>query len=449
MAKKENGTKKSNDEKMNVFNRGAKFGSWKMKMLMFSWITYASFYLIRVNYSVAIPLLESEFGLSKTELGWVATSLFAAYAIGQFINGQLGDKFKARRMIAFGLICSVLLNILFGFSGIFLAGMAFFWVIIILWFLNGYFQSMGWAPTVKTIANWFSREERGKISGFVGTSYILGGAISTALAGAIAGATGDWKWIFWIPAIMCAIIALHWYLRAKNAPEEVGLPTIEEISEHDIDYKDAREDHHIGFKETLLLVSKNKYIWLAGLTLFCLNIVRYGFMTWGVPLFHEQSGDIVFSAYKMVAFPLAGCAGAIFAGWFSDRYLESRRAPIAAAMLFLLTIFCILFSLTQEAHWAIGLVVLLGIGFFTFGPHVLVVGALPMDFGSRKAASSATGFIDGLGYIGAAITGVGSGFLVDNYGWGAAFTFWIVGALLGGVLMLMMWNAIPKARKYH
>ena len=114
-----------------------------------------------------------------------------------------------------------------------------------------------------------------------------------------------------------------------------------------------------------------------------------------------------------------------------------------------ITILCILFSLTQDSHWAIGLVILLGIGFFTFGPHVLVVGALPMDFGSRKAASSATGFIDGLGYIGAAITGVGSGFLADSYGWGAAFTFWIIGALIAGVLMLMMWNVIPKERKYH
>jgi len=448
MAKKEE-QNKGNNEKMNTFNRGVKFGSWKMKILIFSWITYASFYLLRVNYSVALPLIQDEFGFSNTDVGIVASSLLAAYAIGQFVNGQLGDKFKARRMIALGLITSAVLNILFGISGIFLAGTAFIWSIVIIWGLNGYFQSMGWAPTVKTIANWFSKEERGKISGFVGTSYILGGAISTALAGAIVGATGDWRWIFWLPAMICVAIAIHWYLRAKNAPEEVGLPTIEEISENRIDYKEVREDHHIGFKETLLLVSKNKYIWVAAFALFCLNIVRYGFMTWGVAIFHDQTGDIVYSAYKMVAFPLAGCVGAIFAGYFSDKYLNSRRAPIAAVMLFLLAIFCILFSLTQESHWAIGLIVLLGIGFFTFGPHVLIVGAIPMDFGSRKAASSATGFIDGFGYIGAAITGVGSGFLADQFGWGASFLFWIIGAVIAGILMVVMWNALPKTRKYH
>jgi OPA family glycerol-3-phosphate transporter-like MFS transporter len=319
----------------------------------------------------------------------------------------------------------------------------------LIWGLNGYFQSMGWAPTVKTIANWFSKEERGKVMGITGTSYILGGALSTALAGAVYGMTGDWKWIFFAPAMICILIAIHWYFRAKNAPEEIGLPTIEEEAKCIIDCEDKREDHHVGFKECLKIVLKSKYIWYAAFALFCLNIVRYGFMTWGVDIFKDQSGDVVYSAYKMAAFPIAGAVGAIFAGWASDKYFKSRRAPVAALMLFLLTISCIVFALTQEAEWFIGLAVLLFIGFLTFGPHILIVGAIPMDFGSRKAASSATGFIDGFGYIGAAITGVGSGFLMDTIGLEGAFTFWIIGAAIAGVLMLLMWNALPKTRKYH
>jgi len=72
-----------------------------------------------------------------------------------------------------------------------------------------------------------------------------------------------------------------------------------------------------------------------------------------------------------------------------------------------------------------------------------------MDFGTRKAASSATGFVDGLGYIGAAITGIGSGWLVDNYGWDAAFYFWIAMALVAGVLMATLWNYKPRKGEYH
>jgi len=65
------------------------------------------------------------------------------------------------------------------------------------------------------------------------------------------------------------------------------------------------------------------------------------------------------------------------------------------------------------------LVILLFIGFFTFGPHVLLVAALPVDLGSRKAASSVTGVIDAMGYVGASLTGVGTGYLIDNYSWNA------------------------------
>ncbi len=38
------------------------------------------------------------------------------------------------------------------------------------------------------------------------------------------------------------------------------------------------------------------------------------------------------------------------------------------------------------------------------------------------------GFIDGVGYIGAAVTGILSGWLTDAWGWDAAFYLWIAGA---------------------
>ena len=78
-----------------------------------------------------------------------------------------------------------------------------------------------------------------------------------------------------------------------------------------------------------------------------------------------------------------------------------------------------------------------------------MVAACPMDFGTRKAAASAAGFIDGVGYIGAAVTGVVSGYLVDNYGWNTAFYMWLGGALAAAALMLVLWNYRPKPREYH
>jgi len=88
------------------------------------------------------------------------------------------------------------------------------------------------------------------------------------------------------------------------------------------------------------------------------------------------------------------------------------------------------------------------IGVMTYGPHVVMVGIIPMTFGTRKASASVTGFIDGFGYIGAAFTGVGSAWLVDNLGWNAAFNLWLIGAFVSALLMTLLWNYKPKKEMY-
>ncbi len=411
---------------------------WQNKMFWMMWVTYASFYLCRVNISVAMPGIIKEFGLTKTSMGVVLTSLFACYAIGQFINGQLGDKLNARKIITIGLLSSAILNVIFGFVGGTLG------VMTVLWGLNGYVQSMGWGPTVKTMANWFPLKVQGKVSGRLGTSYILGGALSWFLAGTIIKYT-NWRATFWIPAIICAVLAIHWYLRARNAPEEIGLPSVED-QEKGVEETTVRKDEHIGFAQTLKITLMNPAVWFTAFALFGLNIVRYGFMSWAPTyMFEEQGATISTAAYKAIAFPIAGGLGAIFAGWASDRIFKFRKAPIAFIMLVLLAVFCYLYRVVPGSSWIISLILLLVIGFLTFGPHILIVGALPAELGSRKAASSVTGFVDAMGYLGASLTGVGTGYLIENFSWNAAFNFWIFGAVFAAVMILFVWKKENQA----
>jgi len=407
-------------------------GTWQKKMFWLMWVTYASFYLLRVNISIAMPEIMQEFSLTKTNMGLVLSSLFLLYAVGQFINGQLGDKLNSRRIITLGLLSSAVLNIVFGFTGGILG------LLIVIWGLNGYFQSMGWGPTVKAMANWFPVKVRGRISGRLGTSYIIGGAISWFLAGTIIRYF-NWRFTFFLPAIFCIFIAIHWFIRARNAPEEVGLPSLEE-QEEGLENREIRKDTHIGFRNTLKITLLNPYIWFAGFGLFGLNIVRYGFMSWAPTfMFEEQGATISMAAYKAIAFPVAGGLGAIFAGWASDRIFQNRRAPVSFIMLVLLAISCYLFKIVPGDNWMVSLIILLFIGFFTFGPHILIVAAIPADFGSRKAASSVTGFIDAMGYLGASLTGVGTGYLIEKIGWDAGFYFWIFGAIFAAIMTLLIW----------
>ena len=116
-------------------------------------------------------------------------------------------------------------------------------------------------------------------------------------------------------------------------------------------------------------------------------------------------------------------------------------------MLFLLAGFIGLYP--HASNGMLSLVCLMVIGFLTFGPHMMMVTAMPMELGTRKAASSVTGFIDGLGYVGAAITGVGTGWLLDTFGWSAAFYFWLMAAIAAAGLMLLLWKYKPGRTQYQ
>jgi sugar phosphate permease len=436
------------------------------KVLFTCWITYASFYLLRVNMSVAIPGIIKEFGISKTVMGSVLSALFFAYAAGQFINGQMGDRFNAKKIVVIGLLGSAILNVVFGFTNGFLAGM------ILIWALNGFFQSMGWAPTVRIVANWFSINQRGKAAGILGSSYQIGNVASWALAGFIVGLLG-WRWAFWAPAIIAPFLLLPWILKIKErrisdekrfeiqllwwkkeikaskfaalisfASRFFGL----EKRAEDAGFEPVEiAEKSSGFKDTIRTVLKSREIWIVAFGLFGLNIVRYGFLDWAPTYFFEvQKAVISLAAFKAIVFPLAGSIGALSAGWISDKFFQSRRAPMAVLMLSVLVLAIWIFPRIPLSSWVLGLVVLAIIGFLTYGPHMIMVTALPMDLGTKEMASSAAGFIDGWGYVGATLTGIGTGFLLDKFGWNYAFYFWLSGAVIATILMSMLWRYTKK-----
>ena len=322
------------------------------------------------------------------------------------------------------------------------------WVIFIFWGLNGFFQSMGWGPSVKTVANWTPPKDRGKKSGILGMSYMVGGAISWILATfLIVTLDLDWRYSFGVAGIIMFIMAIHWYLRGRGAPEEVGLPTIEEEGAGKTEMGECRDDVHLGFKYTLRTCFLNRTILFASFGLFCLNIVRYGITEW-LPYIIATSEAIIYM-WKTIAFPIGGIIGALFCTWFSDRFLGRKRIPIICTFFIALAGSMYIYTLIPPLDLVIGVPLLILIGFLTFGPHVLLVSTIPMEFGTRKAAASATGFIDGWGYIGSSITTLLSGILIGTSGPESTFLFWIIASLAGGIVLAFNWRSLPEKKEFH
>lgn len=422
---------------------------WQRRIVLTTWLTYSAFYLCRANMSFALPGLMEEFGYSRTSLGLIGTSLFAMYALGQFINGQLGDRFGARILVFTGAAISIVLNICFGFATSLNA-------MVVLWGLNGYFQSMGWAPLVKVGASWCTAEQRGKWMGILGSSYQIGNAYTWILVSFLA-ANYDWRAVFIVPAALFSIFAVHHLIRLRNDPEDVGLPSIVQLKKTaDTDETETRGvqqtgeslRRHPGFTSTIKTCVTSPRIWCAAMTLFCLNIVRYGFFFWAPTyLIETQGAEITMVGLKIAVLPLSGSIGALTAGWASSRFFSNRRAPVIFILLLVLALFSYLFYRSPPGAWQWSLFCLAVVGFCTYGPHVLLVAHSPADFAGRRATSSASGFIDGFGYVGASMTGISTGWLVDQFGWSAGFYYWIAAALVAAGIIVCLWRVPVEDEK--
>ncbi len=306
-------------------------------------------------------------------------------------------------------------------------GVAFdlIWLAFLPWGLNGFFQAMGWAPSVKTIANWHPSVERGKWSSRLATTYLFGDVVSWIIAMLIVETFSlNWRLTFIIPGIIMFFMGIHFYLRCRNAPEECGLPTIEEEFEGKMELGDCRDDEFLGFKYTIRTIIKTRTVLFASFGLFCLNMVRYGLTDW-LPylLSPEVTGAEFFAVWKSIFYPIGGIIGVLVGAWFSDKFVGKRRIPVVVVFFILLALTLFIYTLLPPLDMVFGIPVLLLIGFLNFGPHALLVSTIPMEFGTRKAASAATGFIDGCGYIGAAISTFTSGALIDTVGSHATFIF--------------------------
>lgn len=417
---------------------------WRWQIFAITWLGYAGFYLTRKSFSVAKIGLEDEFGYTNTQLGYFDNAYLWAYMVGQFLWGVLGDKLGPRRILLGGFLISCLVGYACGFAvsmGVFaLFGVA-----------QGLAQSTGWANLIKNMSAWFSQKERGVVMGWWCTNYAVGGFVATALAGYAAQWSGDWRYAFYVPAIILLAFTGAFYLFQRNTPEDVGLPPIEDYHNEPkpvLDEDETPEEEVEGSWKVIGEVLSHPAVWVMGFVYFCLKPTRYAILLWGPKYVRDTLGtDIAESALVSTTFELAGPLGILFAGIMSDKVFQSRRMPIAVIMLFLLAGVLVSFNTLALYGQAAIAVLFFCIGFLLYGPDSLITGTAAMDFGTRKGAGTAAGFVNGSGSIGAAI-GVGAaGWISDQYGWSTLFNGCAVMTVLAALMLAPFWNATPATSR--
>ena len=436
---------------------------WQRRIFASVWITYFAFYLCRYNMPLAKKPLCETFSWSTEELGWIFTALTAMYAIGQFVNGQLADRFGTRAIATLGITVSVAMNLaVFAVTTLMTPETCnpryAFWLIVLFWGVNGFFQSMGWSPMVRVMAHWFESDRRGSVMGWLGTCYQFGGAFAWFLAFFLTGYyvtkwNGDWRSVFWVPAALFAGVGIYFYWAIHNRPEDVGLPTVN-VETEDVHREAQDVVEHPSIVANVMRTLSNPYLWVVAGAFFMLDVNRYGFVNW-LPSYLDEATKSADSmsimenfkeAMKICIHPLAGSVGVVIAGWATDRFFGGRRAPVIAFLLLALGLLSIVFPfLPADNLWLMVSVVAM-IGFCTYGPHILMVGHAAQDFGKKSGAAGAAGFIDGMGYIGASLAGFLAGKMIKMPAVGYQWTFVAFGiaAILGAACATIIWRVKPN-----
>ena len=114
-------------------------------VLLLSWMTYVVAYLCRVNLSTVLDKLAAGLDVSVEYLGIASSVYFVTYAVGQLLNGALGDRVNPHRFLMLALTMTGSINLILGIQT---SGVLF----LLLWGLNGFCQSMFWSTLLRLLS---------------------------------------------------------------------------------------------------------------------------------------------------------------------------------------------------------------------------------------------------------------------------------------------------------
>jgi OPA family glycerol-3-phosphate transporter-like MFS transporter len=400
-------------------------------------VGYAAFYLVRNNFALALPdILKAHPEYTKAQLGSAMTGLSLAYGLSKFIMGSVSDRSNPRWFMSVGLLLTCAVTFLFGVWPAVYSSLA---LIVGLQALNGWFNGMGWPPCGKTMVHWWSTKERGLTVGTWNVAHNVGGALVAYFATQAVGRFHDWGATFWFNAAVAAAVAVFIMLTLRDTPQSCGLPAIESYkNDYPPDYS-AKHEHTLTFKEIFLgYVLNNKFLWYIAIANAFIYFVRYGVVNW-IPTYLQTAKGFSFkeSGFAWTAFELAGIPGTILCGWISDKLFKGRRAPATILFMALTLAGIIVYGLNGKGPLWIDMASLIWIGFFVYGP-IMLVGLHALDLVPKKAAGTAAGFTGFFGYaFGSAVAGTGVGWIADHWGWDGVFITMIACCLLTMVFSAM------------
>lgn len=160
-------------------------------------VSYLAVYFARNILGAVTPHMIED-GFSESYIGNVSSVYFICYAVGQLVNGIIGDKIKAKYMICFGLLLSGISNVIFPFTAeVSPAGAN------AIFGCTGFFLAMIYGPMTKVVAE--------NVEPIYATRCSLGYTFASFLGSPMAGLAAAllvWQGVFFASTVFLVVMAV-------------------------------------------------------------------------------------------------------------------------------------------------------------------------------------------------------------------------------------------------
>lgn len=401
---------------------------------------YALVYTCRLALSVVKkPLIDGGI-FTADQLGMIGSALFYAYAGGKLVNGFLADHANLKRFFAFGVLVSALINVTMGWSPV-------FWLWVVLWGLNGWFQGFGAPAGVVALSQWYSNRERGRNYGIWSTAHSFGEGLTFVGSAALVTWFG-WRGGFVGPGLLCVFVAVGIHVLMQDRPRTLGLPSVAAWKN---DHGAPVSAKPLSTWQAQLSILKLPAIWVLALASATMYMTRYGMNSWGMLYLQEEKGYSDLQAGAFLALnPVAGVLGCVAYGFLSDRFFGARRPPmnLLCGLLEIGALAVMFFS--PPGHPVLLTAAFLAYGFSINGLITSLGGLFAVDIAPKKAAGAVMGFVGVFSYVGAALQERVSGLLIGqgttmvdgvrHYDFSRAVFFWLGCSVVSLALATSLWR---------
>lgn len=202
----------------------------------------------------------------------------------------------------------------------------------------------------------------------------------------------------------------------------------------------AKAEEVLSTKEIFRTVLSNRFLWYIAFANAFVYMVRYGCLDWAPTILTEKGINIKEAGWAYFAYEIAAIPGTIICGWLSDHVFKGRRA--IPTMLFMAVVAVFIFIYWQNLdNINVVIACLIGIGFFIYGP-VMLIGVQALDLSPKNAAGTAAGLTGFMGYVlgTALLANVVIGFVSEHAGWGWTFILLMAACAMAIVFMLLTYS---------